>query len=123
MSQIIESLDIIGNIKSPSDRRLIKNINIIPNALDNLMKIKGITFNWKQDEFPNRQFNNNTQIGVIAQDVESVCPEIVSTDNNGYKNVEYDKLTVLLIESFKEQQEQIKNLTNIIISLQHKFDS
>jgi hypothetical protein len=121
-------LDVVGSVRSSghftssSDRRLKKNITVIPNALDNLMKIKGVSFDWRKDEFPHKQFSSDSQIGVIAQDVEAVCPEIVSTDNEGFKTVAYDRLTAILIESVKEQQEQIKNLTNIIISLQQKFN-
>jgi hypothetical protein len=111
------------NIKTlSSDKKLKKNITIIPNALDNLMKIKGVSFDWKNDEFPDKQLPNNKQLGIIAQDVESVYPEIVFTDNEGFKSVNYNGLTPIVIESIKEQQEQIKNLTNIILVLQQKLN-
>lgn len=104
--------------QAASDKRFKKNIKTIEKPLDKLMNIKGVTFNWKVDEFPDRNFTNNNQIGVIAQDVEKVLPELVLTDDKGYKMVQYDKLNAVLIEAIKEQQEQIKNLTNLVLSLQ-----
>ena len=54
-------------------------------------------------------FTNDVQIGLIAQDVEKVFPNLVMTDNNGYKAVSYEKLSVVLLEGMKEQQQQIES--------------
>jgi len=55
-------------------------------------------------------FNAEKQIGVIAQEVEAIYPELVSTDENGYKSVSYEKFTPILIEAIKEQQAIIDEL-------------
>ncbi len=52
-------------------------------------------------------FDSERQLGLIAQDVEKIFPELVRTDDKGYKAVSYEKLTVILLESLKEQQKQI----------------
>ena len=57
-------------------------------------------------------FKNRKQIGVIAQDIEKYYPELVKTDANGYKSVDYSKLSVVLLEAIKEQQKLIDDLKN-----------
>jgi len=80
-----------------SDERLKKDISEIDNALLKLNEIDGVYFNWK-DEINGK----GQQVGVIAQDVEKVLPEVVSANDDGYKTVEYSKISPLLIEAVKE---------------------
>ena len=69
------------------------------------------------------QLSNNHQIGVIAQEVEAVLPELVSEDENGYKAVAYDKISAVLVEAIKEQQKQIDELQKKIIELEEIINS
>ena len=89
-----------------SDERLKDNIQVIDGALEKVSKIKGVEFDWndKQDVYEGHD------IGVIAQDVEAVAPELVQTREDGYKAVKYEKLTALLIEAVKELTEQNKEM-------------
>jgi endosialidase-like protein len=57
---------------------------------------------WRSDEFPDRHFGNSQNYGLIAQDVEQVLPELVATDSDGYKAVDYSKLPLLTIQAVKE---------------------
>lgn len=83
-----------------SDATLKKDIQEIETPLAKIMKLKGISFSWKETDKPS--------IGLIAQDVEKVFPEIVQTDNQtGLKSVEYGNLVAPLIEAMKEQQKMI----------------
>ncbi|MCB0731345.1 MAG: tail fiber domain-containing protein, partial [Ignavibacteriae bacterium] len=59
-------------------------------------------------------FNNRKQIGVIAQEIEELIPEVVFTDEDGFKSVEYSKITAVLINAIQEQQEMIENLKSEI---------
>lgn len=68
-------------------------------------------------------FDDETHIGVIAQDVEKVFPELVITDDNGYKAVAYDKLSAVLLEGMKEQQAQINILKAEIEALKTEIKS
>lgn len=102
-----------------SDRRLKENIKPITNPLQKLKKLNGVTFDWRklteEEEARKFQLNRGADIGVIAQEVEEVLPEIVTTrEKTGYKAVKYDKLTALLIEAVKEQQTQIDELKALI---------
>ena len=83
-----------------SDSRLKKAVETIPSALEKILSLRGVTFEWKQEEFPERNFADGTQIGLIAQEVEEVFPELVSQGE--YKSVSYANLVSPLIEAVKE---------------------
>jgi hypothetical protein len=68
------------------------------------MQMRGVTYNWKVAEFPERNFKEGTEYGFIAQDVEAIFPELVNTDEDGFKSVEYNKVAPILVEALKEQQ-------------------
>jgi len=57
---------------------------------------------WRSDEFPARHFGNGQNYGLIAQDVEQVLPELVVTNEDGYKAVDYSKLPLLTIQAVKD---------------------
>ena len=105
-------IDASGDIVaySTSDRNFKENITPIPNALEKISKISGNTYDWKEDMKEYHGFEGN-DVGVIAQEIEAVLPQLVTTRETGYKAVKYDKLVALLIEGIKEQQTQIHSLT------------
>ena len=92
-----------SNITAYSDITLKKNIEVIPNALDKVMQLRGVNFDRKDIE-------TSRQSGVIAQEVEKVLPEVVATNDEGIKSVAYGNMVGLLIEAIKEQQQQIDEL-------------
>ena len=96
--------------RSCSDLRLKKDIKPLKSALSTLGKLQGKSYRWKD--------NNEPDIGLIAQELEKVIPELVKTDNQGYKSIVYQKLTAVLIEAVKEQQQEINNLSNRIAMLE-----
>ena len=102
-----------------SDKRLKNNLIPIKDPLEKLKKINGYTFVWKENE---HHPNKGSDIGVVAQEVEEILPEITSTRENGYKAVRYEKLTPFLISCIKEQQTQIENQQTQISSLQSQID-
>ena len=98
-----------------SDERLKENVKPLNNALDKIKKINGVEFDWidGKDEHGNSVHSNaGHDVGVIAQEVEEVLPEVVHTRDNGYKAVKYEKIVPLLIQAIKEQQQQIEELKN-----------
>jgi len=97
-----------------SDIRYKKNIATINNSLDKVLKLRGVVYEMRTDEFPTYSFNKGQQMGLIAQEVESIVPEVVSTNDDGYKSVDYAKLVPLLIESIKAQQKEIEELKRLI---------
>mgnify|MGYP003114295098 FL=1 len=97
-----------------SDRRLKENIKPIKNPLIKLSKINGVEFDWKPTTEEEKRFvhaNEGHDIGVIAQEIEKVIPEIVETrEKSGYKAVKYEKIVPLLIEAIKELKQEVDEL-------------
>ncbi|HVN59454.1 MAG TPA: tail fiber domain-containing protein [Bacteroidales bacterium] len=92
---------------SGSDIRWKKDLQHLNGVMPALLELNGYHFNWRTDEFPEMNFDAGQQIGLVAQEVERIFPELVRTDNKGYKAVAYDKLAVILLEGIKDQQKQI----------------
>jgi hypothetical protein len=93
-----------------SDSRLKDNVKPIEGALDKISKIGGYEFDWNataKEQFPDRETHD---IGVIAQEIQAVQPEVVVERDNGYLAVNYEKLVPLLIQGIKELQEEVKAL-------------
>jgi len=103
-----EKLEVNGNVKAvaflySSDYRLKTNIQPLNGQLEKILKLQGVSFNWKE--------NGRNDTGFIAQEIEKVFPEVVYTNQEtGLKSVDYAKLTVFLVEAIKEQQQEIENL-------------
>ena len=110
-------------VHSSSDKRFKKNIRKIESALDKVLLLNGVTYDWRVDEFKSRKFSNTKQVGFIAQNVEEVLPEVVQTYGDGYKAVDYAKITALLNEAVKEQQIQIEQQAQVIRSQQAALSS
>jgi hypothetical protein len=100
-----------------SDKRFKKDIEPINSALSDVLKLKPVKFNWKTDEFPNKHFDHRRHIGLIAQEVEEVYPEIVNTNDEGFKSIDYSKLAPVLIKAVQEQQAEIEALKKEIEEL------
>jgi len=95
-------LDLGKTQPASSDEQLKENISTIENPIDKVNELRGVDFNWKK--------NGKKQIGVIAQEVEKILPELVEEMPDGYKGVYYGNIVGLLIEAIKEQQKQIDEL-------------
>ena len=102
---------------SASDIRFKENITAIESPIEKIKMISGNTYDWKAENKDIHGFEGN-DVGVIAQEIEEVLPQLVVTRDNGYKAVKYDKLVALLIEGIKEQQKQIEDLSNKISKLE-----
>ncbi len=103
-----------------SDERLKENVIPIGNAIEKVKQIRGVEFDWIPTELSDGEdvhTNEGHDVGVIAQEIEKVLPEAVTTRDSGYKAVKYEKIVPLLIESIKEQQEQIDELKKEIKEL------
>jgi hypothetical protein len=94
-----------------SDRNLKQNIVNIENSLDKVSKLNGVYYNWTKEALEkNTHLVDQKEVGVIAQDVEVVLPELVATREDGSKAVRYERLCAVLIESIKELKKEIDTL-------------
>lgn len=103
-----------NGINETSDKRYKKNITDLENSLEKIQQLRGVHYYWKVDEFPYKGFSDGKEIGVIAQEVEKIFPELVTTDEKGYKSVQYSHLVPVLVEAIKEQQSMIEKQKNEI---------
>jgi hypothetical protein len=101
-----------------SDSRLKKDVTSIDGALDKVSVLRGVEFKWRTEEFPDKGLDEGKKIGLIAQEVEKVLPEVVSTDHEGYKSVEYANIVAVLIEAVKELKTQNEDLRARIQALE-----
>jgi len=96
-------------INESSDERLKTNVLQISGALDKVLQLRGVTYNWRVEEFPSMGLSDGVQYGLIAQELEAVIPELVHTDTEGFKSIEYSHLVPLLIESIKALNSELSN--------------
>jgi trimeric autotransporter adhesin len=97
-----------------SDRKFKKDIKPIEDALNKIMTLEGKTYNWRKDEFKEKNFRDELQYGLIAQEVQKVIPSLVIQSENGDLAMNYIGLIPVLIEAIKEQQTQINDLKSQI---------
>jgi len=127
------ALDVCGTISATSttvansttclsDIRFKENIQPLENSLDKISQMRGVHYDWKIKEFPKKGFSEDKQIGFIAQEIEKLFPELVQTNEDGYKSVSYDKMTPILVEAVKEQQDIINTQKEEIAVLQQQVD-
>jgi hypothetical protein len=91
-----------------SDKRHKNNIKTIPNALEKVTKLNGVTWEWNDDV--NEVTKSTPKTGLIAQEVQEVLPEVVKTRDDGFLALDYSKMMGLMVEAIKEQQIQIEEL-------------
>jgi len=121
-----------GTWTSPSDEKFKKNISDYNNALENIMKLRPVTYEMKTEEYPFMNFEKGTQIGFIAQEIQSIFPNLVvsgahpgENENDPfieYKGINYIGLTPILVKAIQEQQIKIDDLKSKYESLQKRLE-
>ena len=91
-----------GTVTSASDARFKRDVRPISGAMDVARAVNPVTFGFKVDKFPDRRFPTERQAGVIAQELETTLPDLVTTDDLGYKGVAYERLGVYALAAVKE---------------------
>ncbi len=97
---------------SLSDADLKTNVTPLTEALTTVQQLNGVYFDWNTAQYPYIDFEQGSQIGLIAQDVQPVIPEVVKTDALGFNYIEYNRLVPVLIEAIKELKEEYDSLKN-----------
>ena len=109
-----KNVESVGSfVGSVSDERLKDNIEIIDDPLTKIGKLKGVTFDWKEEAGEVARANGfDTETGLIAQDIENVIPDAVipAPFNQNYKTINYDKAIPLLVEGIKKLTEKVNQL-------------
>jgi hypothetical protein len=104
-----------GVWNNDSDGRMKKNVQTIPAALEKVLRLRGVNFEWRETE----HHEPGVKMGFIAQEAEDVIPEVVNNHNDHY-SMQYASITALLVEAMKEQQNEIELLKAEIRELKAK---
>lgn len=103
-----------GAIAVCSDERFKTDVEPLRGALETVLGLRGVSYAWRTEEFPERSFTEDDQLGFLAQQARAVVPEIVAEDSEGYLSIDYGKLTPLLVEALREQQATIDELEETV---------
>jgi hypothetical protein len=95
-----------GGYVNLSDARFKKNVAPIENALDSILHLRGVTYEWDTEKWKERGFPTGRQMGFLAQEVEAVLPELVTKDAKGVKMVSYTDAVPILVEAIKTMKQQ-----------------
>ena len=108
------NMTVAGDVTAYSDVRVKENIETIDKALDKVLSLRGVTYNRIDSE------DKSEKIGVIAQEVQNILPQVVHEQADGMLGVSYGNITAVLIEAIKEQQTQIEELKQLVNKLTNK---
>ncbi len=105
------------DLTETSDVRLKKGVAPLLNALDRVIALRGVRYQWKHENYSGPESGEGSKIGFIGQEVASVCPELVATDAEGYVSLSYSRLTAVLVEAIKEQQQLIQQQASALVEV------
>lgn len=106
-----------------SDINMKTDIENIEDALTKIMALQGVSFSWDTINNPNRNLSDGTHLGLIAQAVQPILPEVISTDVNGYLYIDYSSLVPVLIESVKDLKYINDSLNQRLNNLESRLDN
>ena len=96
------------SLTETSDARLKRDVSPIVDALERVIALRGVRYEWKDEECSESMTDEGPKIGFIGQEVASVYPELVATDAEGHVSLNYSHMTAVLVEAIKEQQQLIQ---------------
>ncbi len=116
-------LEVNGNIHASgmitsSDSRYKTQPDTIDAPITKIRQLEGIYYHWDTPSYPDKEFGSGRQIGMIAQDVEPILPEVVNVDDNGFYAMDYSRMVPLLLEGIKDQQDKIERFEQTVSDLQ-----
>jgi hypothetical protein len=114
-----QDVTVKGNFYTPSDKRLKTNIETLGNTLQAIDSMRGVRFEYKDQ----KRYAKGPKIGVIAQELMKVYPEMVVKGADGFYKVDYTQLSAVLIQAMKEQQQKMKQQQSEINELKVRLDN
>ncbi len=117
---VVGNIYATGTVSVPSDRRLKQNIAPLSGTLSKLDHLRGVSFEWNRLAASLRHKEGEKGIGMIAQELQKIYPELVLGTKNEYLSIDYGKFTAVLLQSVKELKNQMKAMQDQINDLQRK---
>lgn len=103
-----------------SDVRLKKNFRELSSVSEKLAQVQPFFYQWRSEEFPDRHYSDDEQLGVKAQDIQRIFPNLVVVDEDGFLQVKYADFTMYLLKGFSEHHNQLENQSRKIASLEEE---
>lgn len=91
-----------------SDVRFKKDIKPLGSQLDKVAQLRPVTYHWRAEEFPDKHFGQQTETGLIAQEVQDVLPELVNRDDEGFLRIRFTELNTYILQAVKELYQSLK---------------
>ncbi|RTE54782.1 tail fiber domain-containing protein [Arenibacter aquaticus] len=110
-----------GPFRSLSDGRCKTDVQQIQCSINTLKALRGVKFKWKENALTGSNPSKNQQWGFVAQEVESIIPDLISKDKQGRRSLSYSSIVPILVEGIKEQQLQLEAQTDRIAKLEHRL--
>jgi len=113
--QVSGDIAYTGNIYDISDARWKRDVEPLHGLLDKVLALRPVSYLFRTDEYPARDFDEGLQLGLVAQEVEEVLPEVVTTDQDGYKLVSYVNLVPVLLGAVKELHRYVAATSDMLV--------
>jgi hypothetical protein len=110
------------NVTETSDARYKTGIHSIQEALEMILSMEGVRYRWNREDYPEKNFDQKVHLGFVAQELEEVVPELVVTGGDGYKSVNYQKVSTILVEAMKQQQQMLEEKDQQIRELENRLE-
>ncbi|MFC1476114.1 tail fiber domain-containing protein [Candidatus Zixiibacteriota bacterium] len=104
-----------------SDARYKTEIETLENGLDKVSRLRGVSFTWKCEDFPEHKFSNRRKLGFIAQELRDVLPDVVMQNDDGYYSVDYGRITPILVEAVKDLKAQNDEMKTRMAQMQRQL--
>lgn len=111
-----------GAYVDASDARFKRDIVPIRDATRILHELEGVEYSYRVDEFPEKRFPKEREIGFVAQQVEQVLPHVISEDTKGFKYVAYARIVPVVVEAVKELQQGTQHCAESVARLRAEID-
>ncbi|MFO7935222.1 MAG: tail fiber domain-containing protein [Bacteroidales bacterium] len=110
------------NVTETSDARYKTGIHSIQKALEMVLSMEGVRYRWNREDYPEKDFDQEVHLGFVAQELEKVVPELVVEGSDGYKSVNYQKVSTILVEAMKQQQQMLEEKDQQIRDLENRLE-
>ena len=116
---VVGNIVATGNITAMTETKVKTNIATVEGALDKVCNLRGVTYDFRRDEYPELRLSDKRQLGFLAEEVQAVVPHVVLDNGDNLRSVDYGRLTALLVEAIKELRAENDELRKRIEQLEN----
>ncbi|KAG1709092.1 hypothetical protein DVH05_022724 [Phytophthora capsici] len=117
------SLYVGGSVTNNSDRRLKTAVQPLKSSREFIQQLRPVTYEWRRDEFPSRNFPEGVFPGFLADEVEQILPDLVQEDSDGWKSLNYVGVIPHLVRAVQELQDELETAQTLMARMQQQLDT